>query len=369
MSKNKNSISALLPLLVLFALAILSRSSTFSETTIADESKFYSYAEHITQGFYTNSENPLLKEGPGYPLYLAIPAALKLPFFWARGSNIILLFLACCYLFLILKRYISPKAALLLTYLFALYPPMLRWANLMYAESLMLLLLLGFSYHFICWFHKAGNYKRHLVFAILFLGFLALTKIIFVYVIIVALVVHVLLLFFPKVATNFQLKRTALVFIGALALTAPYVGYTYQLTGKFFYLGTHGGSILYHRATPFENEFGNHFSTHQVQEGEGPKTRASVNVNLDQLRENHAQLYREIESLSYIQQDSVFRERAIENMRKYPKKYVENTVANLSRILFHFPFSYRIQNPRIPDPEYVYYSAWCTGNLSGSDPA
>ena len=348
---NKNSyvnrlkpFLALLPILLILSIAVLSRSDTYSERLIADESKFYQHAENIIKGYYSNPEDPNFTEGPGYPIYLSISAGLNLPYSVTRASNIILLFIAYCYFFLILLRYIKLKPALVLTYLFALYPPMLRWANLMYAESLMLLLLLGFCYHFILWFHKEGKYKRHFLLSLLFLGYLALTKIIFAYVIIVVIITVLLLMMFPRIKRTYQLKRTLLIFAGALVLFSPYVAYSYHITGKIFYLGMHGGRVLYFRASPFENEFGNSFNHQKVLEKKGPESRKGVTVNTDVLWQNHGALFASIDSLSYMEKDSILKVRAIENMKMHPDKYLKNTAANISRIFFHYPFSYRIQN-------------------------
>ena len=335
---------ALLPLFLLLAIGILSRSSTYSESFIADEVKFYRHAQNITHGFYAEKVNPNLMEGPGYPMYLALHAALEVPLSWTRATNIIFLFLAALYLFLILKRYIDYRPALILTYLFALYPPMIRWANLMYAESLMMLLLLGFCYHFIVWFRKENKYKRHFFLAMLYLGYLALTKIIFPYVIVAALLGVLALTVFPRLARAYRLKKSALILLGALLVLSPYIAYSYQLTGKFFYLGMHGGEALYARSTPFENEFGNWFNEQHVLGDQLPTGREDVMANLDQMRENHREYFMSIEGLTYIDRDSVLKSKAIQNIKNHPGKYLKNTVANVSRFFFHFPFSYRMQN-------------------------
>jgi len=343
--KRTETLLSLLPLFLLLCIAIFSRSESFSKNTIGDEVKFYEYAKNITNGYYAESVNPKLLEGPGYPLYLSIYAAFDAPFVLVRASNIILLILASWYLFVILQRYIKRRPALVLTYLFGLYPPMLRWANLMYAESLTLLLLLGFCYHFIIWYYKELNYKKHFLLAMFFLGYLALTKIIFAYVIIVALLGNLIFMVFKRIADAYQLKRTVLIFAGALVFFSPYVAYTYYMTGKFFYLGTHGGNILYFRSTPFDNEFGNSFSEwHVLKDIGGPEILEDVMVNMDQLRKNHGEFLASIDTLSWMEKDSIFKAVAIENMKNYPSKYLRNTMANVSRIFFHFPFSYRIQN-------------------------
>ncbi len=335
---------ALLPIVAILGLAVFLRSSTYLNHPKADESKFYQYAINLTDGFYYDVSNPLIKEGPGYPMFLAMPVGLGIPLFAIRAFNIVFLSIACLYLFMILNRYISHKSSIVLTYLFALYPPMLRWANLMYAESFEIMLLLAFIFHFIKWYHREGNRRLHLVLAILFSGYLILTKIIFAYVFGAALIIVGVLMLIPGISREFRLSRVFIVFAGALVVLSPYVIYNYYNTGKFFYLGTHGGSILYHRATPFENEFGNHFSEEKVLAGEGPSSRSEVNVNLTDLQKNHLELYQQLDGLTWMQKDSVLKSVAIENMKKHPVKYLKNTAANFSRLIFHFPFSYRIQN-------------------------
>lgn len=38
---------------------------------------------------------------------------------------------------------------------------------------------------------------------------------------------------------------------------------------------------------------------------------------------------------------------AINNIRAHPFKYLENIVYNIGRLVFHYPFSYAIQRPKI----------------------
>ena len=332
------------PLLLLLSLALLSRSAIYSESLIGDEPKFYTHAENIIQGFYTDNENPNLMEGPGYPLYLSVSAALDLPYFWTRASHIALIFFAALYLYAILTGFLKPRAALVFTYLFALYPPLLRWAYLMYAEAFTVFLLLGFCYHFIQWFQKEGNLRKHMLLSALFLGLLSLTKLIFPYVVLTALIGIAFFYGFPVLRERFQLLRVAIVLAGALIVITPYVVYAYQVTGKFMYMGMHGGSILYYRSTPFENEFGNWFSEWHVLKNEGPEMQKGVMVNSEKLRENHGAFISSIDTLSWMARDSVYKAKAIENMKAHPAKYAKNTAANVSRLFFHFPFSYRIQN-------------------------
>ena len=341
----KKNIKFLFPLLLLLSVIILSRDQTHAKVSIGDEAKFYWHAKNITKGFYTDANNPLLVEGPGYPLYLSLWAAFDIPYVWIRSSHIFLLFFTAWYLFIILHRYLKRTPALWLTYFFGLYPPMMRWANLMYAESLTLLLIVGFSYHFIKWYNKEGKFKSHFIFAAFFLGYLALTKIIFAYVIVTTLIALLIFRLSPKITKAYQLKRMVILFSIALLVVCPYVLHTYQLTNKYFYLGTHGGSVLYFRSTPFDNEYGNWFSEWHVLKDIGPEMRKGVMANTDKLRKNHESFLSSIDSLPWIEKDSAFKAKAIMNIREHPEKYFfENTAATISRMFFHFPFSYRMQN-------------------------
>ncbi len=50
-----------------------------------------------------------------------------------------------------------------------------------------------------------------------------------------------------------------------------------------------------------------------------------------------------MEGLSNIERDSALKKLAIENIKKYPNKYFMNWVANIGRLWFNYPFSYKYQ--------------------------
>jgi hypothetical protein len=70
----------------------------------------------------------------------------------------------------------------------------------------------------------------------------------------------------------------------------------------------------------------------------------NVYRNLSTLSKNHREVYLEFEHLTYMERDSAFKSIAIENMNTHPDAYIKNTAANIGRLLFHYPFSYREQN-------------------------
>ena len=49
--------------------------------------------------------------------------------------------------------------------------------------------------------------------------------------------------------------------------------------------------------------------------------------------------------MNYIQDDK-FKSIAINNIKKHPLKFLQNWINNIGRILFNYPYSYILQNPR-----------------------
>ena len=214
--------------------------------------------------------------------------------------------------------------------------------TILYSESLSFMLISGFIYYFCSLYQHKKHRWKSCILAAFFLGFLILTKVIFFHVLISSAV----LLFILFLTKNKSVTRwPALVLICSTIFAMPFIVYAYSVTGKLFYLGTRGGEILYHRSTPFENEWGNWFSPDDIL-GEGKENDATVHIydDLSQLRENHHQFYEKLQPLSNIERDSAFKAKAIENIKAHPLKYLKNTVSNTGRFLFNYPFSYRSQN-------------------------
>jgi hypothetical protein len=130
----------------------------------------------------------------------------------------------------------------------------------------------------------------------------------------------------------------------ALLVNLPYLMYTYGLTGKLFYWGNSGGQSLYWMSTPYADEYG---------DWKGPLVRGTVdmgNFNIpgseDSLQARHGKDYAYIYGLPVSDQDDAFKKIAVENIRSYPGKYVQNVVYNAGRLFFHYPFSYAVQRPK-----------------------
>lgn len=302
-----------------------------------DELRYLSYAENVCNGFFSDGDNPSIRNGPGYVLFLTPFVCLGIPLIVAKLFNALFVIIGLLYFYrALVLLHVDARSALIATVLLGLYFPLLRWMIMLYSEPMSFMLICLINYYFILCFSEKRITHRPVVKGGLALGVLALTKIIFYHIALVLLVAAILMQVFKR-----EKKYTNIIKILAVGifLFSPFLMYTYSLTGKVSYTGTQGGEILYHRATPFDGEFGNWIPSSEIL-GEGP---SSDLVMIDTLRQRHLQLYTEIQNLSHIEKDSVLKVKAKEWMQQHPIKYLENTVANILRLFFNYPKSYKLQ--------------------------
>jgi len=277
------------------------------------------YATNLSKGYYSPLGKIYLWNGPGYPIVLLPFVIFKLPWLAAKLLNPMFLFAAVIYFYNTLRFYMQERPALIFSFLLGLYPPFFRVIHLLLTEQLAVFLICGFMFHFCKLHHENKNSWTQLIIAFVYLGYLALTKAFFGYVILSGVFLFFALYVWEKADA---IKRTFLVYLFALILCFPYLFYTYSLTGKVFYWGNTGGYMLYLMSSPYEGEFGDWFQ------------RKS---------KHHAEFYKEIEGLSALEQEKMYKKRAIENIVNHPSKYFRNWLANIGRLLFNYPFSYDFQ--------------------------
>ncbi|WP_289063699.1 hypothetical protein [uncultured Zobellia sp.] len=333
-----------LPLLPLFAVYTFVVLYFSSNELIGDEYRYFHYAENISNGFFEETENPSFGNGPAYPFIIAPFVALNTDLVLPKLINAILLLFSLVYFKKTLEIFSDSKKNIYLVYLLGLYPPIIRWLPYIYSEHLAFFATCGLLFYTLKLFEKERPPIRYFIFSSIFLALLVLVKIIFLHVILVSLILIPACMIIWK---NYrpQLKKSFFILIFGFILTSPFLAYAFSITGKLFYLGTAGGEILYHRSTPYENEYGNWFSFNDVLYGSS-KTYSSDDAydNLESLSRNHKQNFIELQSLTHIQRDSALKSLAITNMKAHPIKYLKNTVANAGRLFFHYPFSYRSQS-------------------------
>lgn len=319
----KQEYSKFLPLLLFYLFLVIVLSSN---TLQNDEIGYVAYANRLSQGINSSQNNVSLWWGPGYPMVLTPFVYWELPFLTAKFLNSFFLFGAILYFHKTLSFYIEKNYAVILTYCLGLYPPLIREIHLLVTESLVFFLICGFVFHFCKLYRGSGINWFHLLIASLYLGYLALTKVFFGYVILVGILMY-LFLFISQRKERY--KQTTFVYVLALVWCIPYLLITYSLTNKIFYWGSSGGLSLYWMSTPYENELGDWFSAEDVEK------RAELSQHID--------FFNKTESLSEVSQDDVFRGQAKSNIINHPLKYASNWIANIGRLLFSYPFSYTPQ--------------------------
>jgi hypothetical protein len=128
-------------------------------------------------------------------------------------------------------------------------------------------------------------------------------------------------------------------------VTLPYLVYTYSLTGKVFYWGDSGGMSLYWMSSPYEHEYGD-WKVPDLTNKQYPilfKSAEAVNL----LKKNHSNEIKAILKHDEFEQDLLFKQKAIGNIKMHPFKFLKNYYYNFSRMLFNFPYSYSYQDGAI----------------------
>ena len=167
-----------------------------------------------------------------------------------------------------------------------------------------------------------------------------LVKVIFGYVLILALITCLLFVLIKKTRT-YYIKSIYILLI-AFVITIPYLIYTYQLTHKFFYWGNAGGMSLYWMSTNYDQELGD-WKGNNLQNSQFPVAYGSVEGD-SILQMNHRQDIALVLKQPELGRDSLFKKMALNNIRKRPKKFLRNCFYNISRMLFNFPYSYTYQD-------------------------
>lgn len=315
-----------LPLLVLyFAVIVL-----FTKDRLyGDEIRYLEYAENIVKGYYTTKENPNIANGPAYPLYLALFVRLKLPLIVPKLINGIWVFLAIILFYSSILLYASEKIATISAYFLGLHLPLLEWIPFNNTEAISIFLICALIYLVGILFKKDNGNTKNIILSGFVLGLLALTKMIFGYVIIFSLVFTVTLYLISR--KNIFLKFAYIYTIGFIIMV-PFFIHNYNLTGRYFYFGTNGGQQLYWMSSNYTWERGSWLGPGEVLEKQIPEMHPS-----------HYEFYSKVTKLPWVEQNDRFLEKAKENIRSNPIDYLKNILSNTTRLLFDYPYSFRTQ--------------------------
>ncbi len=184
---SRQSVTLLALLAIYVAIVLIGSSAAFKD---GDEAGYVAYAmriAHVPQSLdlrlWWGAQDPQHWWGPGYPLILAPFALMGWPWLAAKLLNALFLTVAIAYVGVVVKRYTNGSIWLVVTLCLGLYPAFLRALPALGPESLMVLLVCGFMFHFCALFQDNRPLRPHLIGASLYLAYLALTQIFFGYVI------------------------------------------------------------------------------------------------------------------------------------------------------------------------------------------
>lgn len=324
---------------------------------VGDEQVYVNYAQNILNIFNTTS-NFYLGVGPGYPSFLLPFVALKLPVIFLTLLNAILYYFSIVLVYITISRLTNSNIAFWFSIFWGFYINSFEYMLLILPETFTLFLISLFIYLLVKGFEKQVKSNKMLIYSGLILGFLALTKIIFGYVIFVLLFANGILWLLHRSELNYQ-KSLRVLSIAAL-ITIPYLGFTYHLTGRLFYWGSTAGNNMYWMSTPYEGEYGSWFadpvfkndtSNQQTTESEiRNRDLVAIKNNSEYIPGtqnflviNHRRDLEKILKLDLLQQDSALQKLAMRNIRNHPIKFFKNCLANVGRMLFNFPYSYTPQ--------------------------
>ncbi|MEO6524532.1 MAG: glycosyltransferase family 39 protein [Mucilaginibacter sp.] len=311
-------------------------------TLYGDEVRYFEFAQHLLNGYYSPPMPYInLWNGPGYPLLLTPFVALGIPALYIILMNAVYLYLTIVFLYKALSLLASRKIALVLCLLLAIYPSALAILPILYTEAVTYLLVSAFIYT-VSLFYVKGKTK-YAVIAGLVLGYLILTKVIFGYVVVICLGTCLVGLLFRKYKSSYL--RSVKILAIPFAVSVPYLCYTYSLTGKFFYWGNSGGMSLYWMSTPYEHEYGDWKNPNLLNRQYPALFKAKEVAKL--LHDNHVKDIMYVLKEKPIEQDALYKQMAIANIKKHPMKFFQNYCNNVSRMLFNFPYSYSFQDANI----------------------
>lgn len=314
---------ALIPFLLLYIIICIFFAQEMQD---GDEGRYLWFANNLLKGFYSPPfPNINLWNGPGYPLVLTPFVVFGLPLIACRLLNAFFLYFSLVFSYKTICIYSSKKTAFFYTITLGLYFPVFEMIPLILSES-----LAWFLISLVC-FLFMKNYKQKTlswnltVYTAFSIAFLAMTKVIFGYVILLMFFISISMFLSPR-HRPLAIKSTLLFFI-SFVFCLPWLIYTYMLTSKIFYWSNSGGMSLYTMSSPYPDETGDWKSSGVLQ-----------------LNPNHKNFMDRISKLNEMQRNEAYQVAAIENIKNHPEKYIKNWIANVGRLLFSYPYSNATQN-------------------------
>lgn len=296
------------------------------------------FAENLLEGYYSPPNELNLWNGPAYPLFLSPFVKFGVPLLGIKVFNALFQYLSIVFLFYAIKHISDFKQARFFGFVWAAY--YVSWQTMPYilTESISIFFIALLSYFIVKSYSREKN-RNHL-FAGITLGLLALTKVIFAYVILTCLAFYAIANLVALLSKRRLFTKEITILLVAFIPLIPYLLYTYKLTDKVLYFANSGGMSLYFMSTPYEGEFGEWNTANFRGYCDGGIQPCNADFFLKNHKENFDYIYRAVG----VERDRRFKEIAIKNIKKSPIKFLRNCLANQGRMWFRYPFSYRFQN-------------------------
>ncbi len=310
----------LLPILLVYTLVVVIHPLPGNYT---DEAAFLGIARDLTHGFYTQSNTTvisgLLFHGPGLPLLLLPLVALHIPLTLIRILvGPVFLFAAIAVFHRMLRPFMTERSAILASYAVGAYLPFFPHMRAVYVEALATLCFTLAVYFMVRSFR--GGRRDHL-WAGLALGWLALSRVEYGYVLVACLLISAVWLLVRR--ASLPARHSLIACAIGLVMCVPWLSYTYSVTHKPFYWGDSGGWNLFWMSAPGTGDW------------QSPLTVATR----PQLAVDRATIAA-VKRLPPLEQDPRLTHIAIQNIRHNPKHYLANIVNNVGRLVFNSPYSY-----------------------------
>lgn len=343
------------PILILFVVDVFLLGKNIA---LSDGIRYWKTASDILNGFRDTSvlESWLLLNGPLYPLILAIFKGIGFSVKASIYLNAIFLYTAFTFFFKSAKLFLSQKKALLITYVLVFIDPFLfYWGAKLYSEPLAILWLCALMYLLINYFNSPS--KKLLYSAALIFCLLALTRVIFAYVLLIFILIGILGYYIFKKELFKSISKLA--GFGILFLI-PYLIFTYSITNKVFYLSGNGGLLLYWTSSPYKSDMGewhtmqinhDHFAArYNSFSGLDSIYLRKVNqVIIDKINSNHSEFAKRLsQTKDLVEYDDMLKAKAVENIKNHPTSFLSNWILNTGRLLVGIPHAMYHKPPFSP---------------------
>lgn len=330
------------PFLVVFTIYVFLQPT---DGIFGDQPRYLEYAQNLIHGFYSSPAPDIsLINGPGYPIIIMPFLALKLPLIIIALLNPFFYYFSIIFLYKALKEIVAFNYVIIFSMAWACYFIAYRNIPFIATETFTYLLISILTHSIFRAFRQenALSTMNYIILSGITLGYLVLTKMIFGHVLTFMLVGGGILWIINR--NNHNYRKGLIILLIAFITTLPYILYTYNLTGRILYWGT-GSNNLYWMSTPFEGEYGDWQTNLNL------NTTKMSNYNIrgadSILRAHHQEDFNEIMKHKGLEQDDLYKKLSIQNIKSNPLKYSQNIIYNMGRLIFHFPFSHAIQQPKI----------------------